>query len=144
MEGSDWKERALIAERQAAQSSAVIRAGLLPHLAQWFKHKLVRGLLTQRSRLIHTQENAELELVELEARLAKLHAPMEQRLSCYRERIAELERELAAKGQENREIIQAKIALTRKRLEAEQEQTHARDDSKKVSESEPDTDKNVL
>ena len=53
-------------------------------------------------------------------RLAKVQAPMEQRLQLYHQRIAELERELAAKGQENRDLIEAKIVLTRKRLEAEQ------------------------
>src|SRR5205085_8208578 len=103
--------------------SAVIRAGLLPHLAHWLKEKLVRGLLTQRSELLSTQENAELELAELESRLAKLHAPMEERLNFYRQRIGELERELAAKGHENRELLQAKIKLTRARLEAEQDRT---------------------
>ena len=55
--------------------------------------------------------------------LANLHAPTEQRLKLYRQRIDELERELAARGEENRELIQAKIELTRKRLAAEQDRT---------------------
>jgi len=128
-EAGDWKGRALIAEKQVVQTSEAIRAGLLPHLAEWLKSKFVRGLIAQRSHLINTQENAEMELAELEGRLARLHAPMEERLSCYRQRIVELERELAAKGQENREIIQAKIALTRKRLEAEQQKPSTFHDS---------------
>ncbi len=116
-----WRERALSAEKRTAQTSAVIRAGLLPHLAQWVKQNLVRRLVAERSHLLSTQEKAELEVAELEARLANVHAPLEQRLQRYRERIDELERELAVRGEENRELIQAKIELTRKRLEAENE-----------------------
>jgi len=116
----EWRQRALLAEKRAAQGSAAIRAGLLPHFAQWLRHKLIKGLVAERSDLLSTQQKAELELAELEERLAKVQAPMEQRLQLYHQRIAELERELAAKGQENRDLIEAKIVLTRKRLEAEQ------------------------
>ncbi len=116
---ADWKERALHAEKRAAETSAVIRAGLLPHLAHWLKQRLVRRLVAERSHLLSTQAKAELDLAELETRLARLHAPMEQRLQLYRQRIEELERELAAKGEENRELIQAKIELTRKKLASE-------------------------
>ncbi len=118
-EAAEWRERALHAEKRAAETSAVIRAGLLPHLAHWLKQKLVKRLVAERSHLLSTQEKAELDLAELEARLARLHAPMEQRLQLYRQRIEDLERELAAKGEENRELIQAKIELTRKKLESE-------------------------
>ena len=117
----EWKERALRAEEHAARAAVAMRAELRPHFLQWLKEKLVRGLLADRSRLMSTQEQAEQDLTELEARLAKLHAPMEQRLQLYQQRIAELESELAAKGQESRDLIRAKIQLTRRRLEAEQE-----------------------
>ena len=121
-DGSDvsaWKERALGAEKRAAQTSAVLRTNVFPHLVEWLKSKLVRGLLTQRAHLLSTQQKAEQDLADLEARLAKVHAPLEERLQLYRQRIDDLQRELLAKGQENRELIRAKIELTRKRLEAE-------------------------
>jgi hypothetical protein len=117
---AEWKQRALSAEKRASQASAVVRAGLLPHLAQWLKHKFVSKLMADRSHLLSTQEKAALELAQLEERLARLQAPLEQRLRAYEERIAELERELAAKGEENRELIRAKIELTRKKLASEQ------------------------
>jgi hypothetical protein len=114
-----WRQRAVVAEEAAARSAAVVRAGLIPHLAQWLKQKLVRGLITQRSQLLNTQQTAEAEVAELERRLAQVHAPLEERLGAYEKRIAELERELAAKGEENRELIKAKIALTRQKLATE-------------------------
>jgi hypothetical protein len=76
--------------------------------------------MADRSHLLSTQEKAALELAQLEQRLARLQAPLEQRLRAYEERIADLERELAAKGEENRELIKAKIELTRKKLASEQ------------------------
>ena len=125
-EAAAWRARALSAEQQAAQASAVVRAGLLPQFARWLRERLVRGLLAERSHLLNTQETAELEMAELERRLAELQAPLEQRLRAYQERIAELEQELTAKGEENRELIKAKIELTRKKLASEQGQDPAK------------------
>ena len=65
---------------------------------------------------------AERAVAELEQRLAKLQAPLEERLQAYEQRIAELEQELTAQGEEKRELIQAQIDLTRKKLAAEQGQ----------------------
>jgi hypothetical protein len=125
VEVAAWRERALSAEQRAAQASALVRAGLLPQFARWLRQKLVRGLLAERSHLLSTQETAELEMAELERRLAELQAPLEERLRAYQQRIAELEQELAAKGEENRELIKAKIELTRKKLASEQGQGRA-------------------
>ena len=120
MSETDWQQRALHAERRAAQTTAVMRAGLLPHLALWFKSKLLRGLISERSHLLRIQQMAEDELVELDKRLAELQAPLQERLRCYEQRIVELENELAIKGQQNQELIRAKIESTRKKLEATQ------------------------
>jgi hypothetical protein len=121
-DAAEWKVRALFAEQRAAQTSEVLRAGLLPQMAQWLKQKLVRGLMADRTHLMRIQYAAELELAELDQRLARLHAPLEERLKIYQERIAELERQLAIKGEENRELIKAKIESTRKKIEEEQGQ----------------------
>ncbi len=115
-----WKERALAAERRAEHATALVRAGLLPQFARWFKDKLLCGLLAQRAQLLDTQQIAAAELDELERRLAKIHAPLAGQLKDYERRIAELEKELAVKGELNRELIRAKIAVARKQLEARQ------------------------
>ena len=57
--------------------------------------------------------------MELEQRLVAVQAPAEDRLKAYEERIAELEKDLTAKGEENRELIKATIEMARKRMEAE-------------------------
>ena len=56
------------------------------------------------------------------ARLEEVHAPLEDRLSAYEQRIAELEAELAAKGEQNLDLIKAKIETTRKQMEGERSQ----------------------
>ena len=52
-------------------------------------------------------------------RLNELHAPLQNRLNAYESRIQELERELAARTEENRELLKLKIDLLRQQLEAE-------------------------
>ena len=94
-------------------------ATLIPHLARWLMNKLVRGLALQRKQLIETQQKAEQELAELEERLVAVQAPLEDRLKAYEQRIAELEKGLTAKGEENRELIKATIAIAKKKLEQE-------------------------
>ncbi len=114
-----WKERALEAEQRAARATTILQNGLLRHLAIWFRQTLWRGLFSQRTQLLEAQKEAELEVAGIEQRLAEVQAPLEARLKAYEERIGELERDLAQKGEENRELIKAKIALTRKQLELE-------------------------
>ena len=114
-----WKARALAAEQRALQAQAAVRAGLLPQLARWLSQRLVRGLLVQRASWIDTQRQAELAIAEFENRLIKVRAPLEERLQAYEKRIVELEKELAVKGEENRELLKATIATARKKLEAE-------------------------
>ncbi len=91
---------------------------LLPHLARLLRDKFVRKLLSHRSHLLDTQEKAAADVAELEERLARLHAPLQDRLRAYEQRINELEKELAQKGEENRELIRAKIEITKEHLEA--------------------------
>ena len=116
---SDWRQRALAAEQRADQAVAIVRAGLLPHLARWWSQTVLQRLLGQRAQLLDHQHQAEREVGQLEARLIQLQAPLQERLRAYEERIAELERTLATKSEENRELLQAAIASTRRKLEAE-------------------------
>jgi len=119
---ADWRERALAAEARAQKATAMLRASLLPHLARWMMNELVQRLLSQRSEIMTGQQKAEREVAELAARLEQVHAPLEDRLRAYEQRIAELEAELAAKGEQNLDLIKAKIETTRKKLEGERSQ----------------------
>jgi hypothetical protein len=116
---STWRQRALTAEQQAQQARAALRAGVLPHLADWLKQRFVRRLVTERRRMLEAQKSAASELAELEQRLDDLHAPLQERLRAYEKRIAELEKSLAAKGEENRALLRVRIQLTREQLERE-------------------------
>ena len=87
------------------------------------KEKLVGNLVSQREQMLETQQSAAAEMAELEKRLNELHAPLQERLRVYETRIADLEKALAAKGEENRELIRAKIEMMRKQLETERSKT---------------------
>lgn len=119
---SGWRDRALAAEARAQKATAMLRASLLPHLARWMMNELVQRLLSQRSHLLTGQQKAEREVAELAARLEEVHAPLEDRLRAYEQRIAQLEADLAAKGEQNVDLIKAKIEMTRKKLEGERSQ----------------------
>ncbi len=116
-----WKARALQAEEQAAKAKAVVREGLLAQLARWMSDKMTRRLVEQRAELLSAHQKAAVEVAELEARLEKVQAPLQERLAAYESRIAELEKELLAKGEENRELIKAKIQIIRKQVEIERD-----------------------
>jgi hypothetical protein len=98
-----------------------VRERLIPHLARLLMGGLVQKLISQRTGLLDTQKRAAAEMTELEDRLEKVHAPLQDRLRAYQQRIAELEKELATKGEENRELTKAKIELARKQLAATQD-----------------------
>jgi sugar-specific transcriptional regulator TrmB len=67
--------------------------------------------------LLDTQQTAARELAELEERLEKIRAPWQERLRAYEKRIADLERKLTAKSEENRTLTEAKISIVQKQLE---------------------------
>lgn len=98
-----------------------LRAGLLPHLARWMSTEIFHRMASHREALVKSQQQAEADMAQLEARLARVHAPLEERLQTYEKRIAELERDLAARNAENRELIEAKIHLAREKLAAERQ-----------------------
>lgn len=96
-----------------------IRARLLPELRQWVKRHFLQRLLQSNATLTETQRQAALRVAELEQRLEEIKGPLENKLKVYEQRIAELERELEAKGAENRELLEATIKMARARLEAQ-------------------------
>ena len=118
-DAGDWQQRALVAEQRTEKLQNAARAGLLAHLSQWFSRMLTQRLISQRRLLLDTHDNAAAEMAALDARLEKVQAPLQVRLAAYEHRIVELEKELAARGEENRELLKAKIEMMRKQLEAE-------------------------
>ncbi len=112
---TEWQQRALAAEDKVAKAHEAIRSGVMAQL----KDKAVTSLAAQRSDMLEAQHAAAMEMAELEKRLNELQAPLQDRLRAYESRITDLEKALAAKGEENRELIRAKIELMRKQLEAE-------------------------
>ncbi len=99
---------------QPDRSTALIRSGLLPHLARLMVSKLVQGLMSQRANLLHTQNAASAQITDLEERLIRIQGQLQQRMTAYERRIAELEQEIAAKEKENRELLQAHERVMRR------------------------------
>ena len=114
-----WRQRALEAERLAEQALAAARADLAPHLAQALKEALVQELAVQRRELLQAQQIAAAEIAQLSLHLDELKAPLQERLRLYETRIKELEKELAARSEENRELLRLKIEMVRHQLEVE-------------------------
>ncbi len=119
-----WRQRALEAERRAEQALAAAKNELAPHLAQALKEALVQELAIQRKELLQAQQIAIAELSQLTHHLDALKAPMQERLRSYETRIQELEKELAVRSEENRELLKLKIEMLRHQLEIER--THNR------------------
>lgn len=111
----NWKDRAMAAEMKAARAQAAIRTGALG----WMKDKVFQSAVDQRAELLSAQQRAEAEMRELEQRLEQLHTPLQERIKAYEKRIEELEMDLAAKGEENRELIGARISVAKQQLSVE-------------------------
>jgi hypothetical protein len=102
-----------------------IRERVALELAEFAKHSLVQGLYSQRGKLMETQQKAEEELAALEARLAMLQLPMQERIRAYELRIGELEKQLNTRDQEMRGMIEATLLLVQQRLEEEKSRQNA-------------------
>lgn len=114
-----WRQRALEAERRAEQAQAAARASLEPHLVQVLKETVVQELAAQRRELLRAQEEATVEIAAMIHRFDAVQTPLQERLHSYEARIQELERELSALNEENRELLKLKIEMIRRQLEAE-------------------------
>ncbi len=112
-----WRTRAIQAEGKAERAQEAIRTGALG----WMRDKIFRSMFNQRAELLSVQQKAEAEMRELEQRLEQLHTPLRERIGAYEKRIEELEKELVAKGEENRELIGARISVAKQQLTVERE-----------------------
>jgi DNA-directed RNA polymerase subunit RPC12/RpoP len=120
-------------QRSPGKTPSTIRAALLPHLARLMMDKLVQTLLHQRRNLIETQSNATVRVEDLEKRLETLQKQLNRRLQTYECRIAELQAELAAKDQENKELASANMRLAWRAMELERLRDAAEAESRDAS-----------
>jgi hypothetical protein len=102
-----------------AQNSVVLQAELASHLAQVVKEALVQELAVQRRELLVAQQIATAEITGLVQRLDELQMTMQERVQAYEMQIQKLENELAARTEENRELLKLKIEMIRQQLELE-------------------------
>lgn len=118
-----WQQRALVAEQRMETMQNAARAGLMAHMARWLSQAFTRRLVLERRLLLEAQKMATAEMAQLETRLEKIHAPLQDRLTAYERRIAELEKELANRDEENRALLKAQIEFMRKQLESQREKS---------------------
>jgi len=102
-----------------SQNQVTVQPEFAPHLARAIKEALVQELVAQRGELIQAQRAAALEIATLVHRLDDLQTPLHERLRAYENRIHELETELTARNEENRELLKLKIEMIRQQIEAE-------------------------
>jgi len=84
---------------------------------------VVQELAAQRRELLRAQENAAMELVAMIHRLDSVQAPLQDRMRAYESRIQELEKDLAARTEENHELLKLKIEMLRRQVETERGRT---------------------
>jgi hypothetical protein len=92
--------------------------GLIPHLAHWFKQRVIRKLVADRGQLMETQEAARLKVLAVDERLSRIESQIQNQTQAYECRIEELTRELHSAKAENREIIQGRINQVKAEMEA--------------------------
>ena len=103
-----------------SQNPVASHADLVPYLAQVVREALVQELAVQRRELLVAQQIAVAEISGLAGRLDELQMTMQECTRTYELQIQKLERELAARTEENHELLKLKIELVRQQLEAEQ------------------------
>ena len=101
-----------------ATADAAIRRGVVQELTNWLKHKFVRKLVSDREQMLQAHELATRMASTLDNRLARIEAQIQQQNEAYLRRIDDLNRELAAAREENRELIRERIAQVKAEMEA--------------------------
>lgn len=96
---------------------------LAPQVTQAVREAVQQELTMQRRELLVAQQAATSEIAALVHRLDELQVPMQQRLQTYESRIQALEKELALRNEENRELLKMKIEMVTRQLETERAAT---------------------
>ncbi len=111
------EDRALAAEREAAEAKLALKQNVAKRLSDWLKTKFVQKLVADRANLLQTQQSAALKAKQVDERLARIEQQIQEQPGNYERRIAELTLELAAAREENRELIRARIAQVKQEME---------------------------
>ena len=117
-DSASWEQRALTAERQAAQANLILKQKLAGRLTRWLKKKFVRRIISDRAQLLSAQESAAFQAIQVDERLARIEKQIQQQTESYERRLEELTLELVAAREENRELIRARIALVKLDMES--------------------------
>ncbi len=100
-------------------SSAIPGGGVVAQPLRAWSDRVLRALFTQRSVLLANEQAASRRVEEMEERLARLQPAIAEKIRGYELRIAALEKDIAERDAETRELLRAKLVLARKELEAE-------------------------
>jgi hypothetical protein len=115
--GAEWQMQLREAEHRAEELLSLVRAGLAPYLAKELTRRLVHELISHRASLLRAHQLAAEEILALESRFEKVHHDLRERLSVYEQRTVELEKELASKTEQTRELLKAATTLTQSKIE---------------------------
>jgi hypothetical protein len=113
----EWQNRVISAEKRAEALLADVRAGLAPHLAKELMNELVRKLVADREGLMQANHIAASEVARLERRFSRLHADLQQQLRDYQLRTVELQKQLQARTEQNRELLRSQIEALQKKVQ---------------------------
>jgi len=102
------------------------KTDLAPQVTQAVREAVQQELAAQRRELLVAQQAATDEVASLVHRLDELQVPMQERLQTYEAKIRALEKELAARNEENRQLLKLKIEMVSRQLENERAATLVR------------------
>jgi hypothetical protein len=94
-------------------------AAVAPQVSQVVREAVQQELGSQRRDLLLAQQAATGEIAALVHRLDELQAPLQERLRAYENRIQTLEKELALRNEENRQLLTMKIEMVSRQMETE-------------------------
>jgi hypothetical protein len=94
-------------------------ASVGPQVSQVVREAVQQELGSQRRDLLLAQQAATGEIAALVHRLDELQVPLQERLRAYETRIQTLEKELALRNEENRQLLTMKIEMVNRQMETE-------------------------
>ena len=96
-----------------------LQSDLAPQILQVVRQAFIHELSSQRRDLLMAQQIAASEVVTLVQRMDALQVAMQDRLRTYESKIQQLEADLIARKEENRQLIRLKIQMLRHQVDLE-------------------------
>jgi len=103
----------------AVQLPAALQTQLAPQLVQAVRDALVQELAGQRHDLLVVQQNAAVQVTQLVRKMDAMQMELQERMQVYEAQIHRLESELAARTEENQELIKLKIEMLQHQRKSE-------------------------